>query len=104
MRPPFIWTRIEPVEHLPYPEPKCGSGLLASGLVSLGWIGFWACVIMLLTGCATTKRTVFHADGSKEVIEESKPAIEADTKQFVFDAFWAFAPRQRPAEPERSGK
>lgn len=50
-----------------------------------------------LTSCVTSKRTTYHADGSKEVIEERKPAIEKDTKQFISDVFWSWSPRPRPA-------
>ena len=88
-------VRWEPVGS--HPVTKRPRGLIRYlVLVAVALLIVWA-----FTGCATSNRTVYHADGSKEVIEERKPAIEKDTKQFISDVWWSWSPRPRPARVEQ---
>lgn len=84
-----------PVTKRKHPEGKPWLRYLA--LLALGCVLTWA-----FTGCATTSTTVRAPDGTVTTVEESKPAIKDDTKQFAADVFWAFAPRQRPAREEET--
>lgn len=100
MRPPFIWTRIEPVEHLPYPERRRSGGFLASGVLALLWIFGWACVILMMTGCVQTEVVRKLPDGGEErtksygLTDRAFGALDAGARYYL----------RVPAEPERSGK